>query len=82
MELPNDNTTYQVGDIFCHKNEPTYKIQIVHVGEKEYDFTSNSIQQFYSIIHTNNNNIPPSDISAIALNKYYTKHYENKARIP
>lgn len=82
MELPEKYPTYQPGDKFFHKDDPTYKIKIIHVCKKAYDFTSNSIQQYYCIIHTNNDFFPPSDISAISLNKYYIKHHENRAKLP
>jgi hypothetical protein len=74
--------TYNVGDTFCHKDDPSYKIKIIHVGENEYDYTSNSIQKSYCIIRTNNNFTPPIYISAVALNKYYTLFRENRAKIP
>jgi hypothetical protein len=78
----NEVVTYKVGDNFYHKNGPLYTIQIIYIDEKTYDYTTNTIQPFYTIKYTPNDNVPPSRMSHSALCKYYTRIPENRQKKP
>lgn len=74
--------TYKVGDIFYYKNGLIQIIQIIHVDEKAYDYTTNTIQQFYTIKYTQNDNVPPTRMSHDALCEYYIRLNETRSKKP
>lgn len=73
---------YKVGDTFYHKNGTLYTIQIIHVGEKAYDYTTNTIQQFYTVIHLTKKDIPPFPMTHDALCEYYIRLNETRSKKP
>ena len=74
--------TYKVGDTFYYKNGLIQIIQIIHVGEKAYDYTTNTIQQSYTVIHLTQNDIPPFPMTHEALCEYYIRLNETRSKKP